>query len=154
VLEPENYQGRQYTGRLCKFLSLGKNREHPYAGPQSHFRQLYVEVNGDQPPSLEAGMEIFIGVRYEIDVVTVNTDRNGKPRSPEHWYSVVKSIHPRKSGTTTPQPSNSLPSNPSTQRTYTTLTTDQHSNTKNTPLADSKEKASANVAFKSGWMRN
>ena len=135
VLEPQNYQGRPYTGRLCKFLGLGKNKERPYAGPQSHFRQLYVEVNGEQPPSLEAGMEIFVGVRYEIEVVTVKTDRNGNPRSPEHWYSVVKSIHPCKPGRTTRQPSNSLPSNTSTQRTRTTLTTDQHSNTENTPLA-------------------
>jgi hypothetical protein len=135
VLEPQNYQGRPYTGRLCRFLGLGKNRERPYAGPQSHFRQLYVEVNGAQPPSLEASMEIFVGVRYEIEVVTVKTDRNGNPRSHEHWYSIVKGIHPWKPGGTTSQPLNSLPSNSSTQRTRTTLPTDQHSNTVNTPLA-------------------
>lgn len=29
VLEPLNYQGRPYTGRLCKFLGLGKNKERP-----------------------------------------------------------------------------------------------------------------------------
>jgi hypothetical protein len=29
VLEPQNYQGRPYTGRLCKFLGLGKNKERP-----------------------------------------------------------------------------------------------------------------------------
>jgi hypothetical protein len=135
VLEPQNYQGRPYNGRLCKFLGLGKNRERPYAGPQSHFRLLYVEVNGDQPPSLKAGMEIFVGIRYEIEVVTVKTDRNGNPRSPEHWYSIVKGIHPCKPGRITSQPLNPIPINPLTQRTHTTLTTDQHSNTENTPLA-------------------
>jgi len=135
VLVPQNYQGRPYTGRLCKFLGLGKSKERPYAGPQSHFRQLYVEVNGDQPPSLETGMEIFVGVCYEIEVVTVKTDRNGNPRSPEHWYRIVNGIHPCKPGGTTSQPLNPKPINPSTQRTHTTLTTDQHSNTENTPLA-------------------
>jgi hypothetical protein len=33
-------------------------------------------------------MEIFVGVLYAIEVVTVKTDRNGNPRSPEHWYSI------------------------------------------------------------------
>ena len=157
VLEPQNYQGRPYTGRLCAFLGLGKNPERPYAGPQSRFRRLYVEVNGDQPPSLEAGMEIFVGVRYEIEVVTVTHDRDGKPRAPEHWYSIVREIHPCKANAnsrTAPQPFNPVPSNPSTQRTQGTLTTDQHSNTDNTPLADKREKAAASVVFKSGWMRN
>jgi len=111
VLGPENYTGRPYTGRLCAFLGLGKNPERPYAGPQSRFRRLYVEVNGDQPPSLEAGMEIFIGVRYDIEVVTVKLDREGKPRAPEHWYSIVREIHLCKRGTTTSQPSNPQPSN-------------------------------------------
>lgn len=140
VLEPQNYQGRPYTGRLCSFLGLGKNPERPYAGPQSRFRQLYVEVNGDQPASLEAGMEIFVGVRYEIEVVTVQLDRNGKPRSPEHWYSVVREIHPHKANTEaarTLRPLNPVPFNPSTQ---TTLTSEQHSNTVNTPLAKEKAK--------------
>jgi len=138
VLEPENYTGRPYTGRLCAFLGLGKNPERPYAGPQSRFRRLYVEVNGDQPPSLEAGMEIFVGVRYEIEVVTVKQDRDGKPRTPEHWYSIVRDIHPCKASAnsrTTPQPFNPVPSNPSTQRTRATSSTDQQSNTANTPPA-------------------
>src|SRR4051812_1752202 len=34
VLEPQNYKGRPYTGRLCKFLGLGKDRTKPYAGAQ------------------------------------------------------------------------------------------------------------------------
>jgi hypothetical protein len=148
VLEPENYQGRPYTGRLCKFLGLGKNKEGPYAGPQSHFRQLYVEVNGEQPPTLEVGIEIFVGIRYEIEVVTLKTDRNGKPRSPEHWYSIVKDIHTLKLGATTSQPFNPVPTNPLTQRTHTTLTTDQHSNTENTPLADAEEKAASKLFSK------
>ena len=157
VLEPQNYQGRPYTGQLCKFLGLGKNKERPYAGPQTHFRRLYVEVNSDQPPSLEVGMEIFVGVRFEIEVVTVQHDRNGIPRAPEHWYSIIRAIHPCKAGqksTTTPQPLNPKPSNSPTQRTHTTLTTDQHSNTENIPVAVSSDKASANVVLKSGWMRN
>jgi hypothetical protein len=154
VLEPKNYTGSPYTGRLCRFLGLGKNRERPYAGPQSRFRQLYVEVNGEQPPSLEAGMEIFVGIGYEIEVVTVQLDRNGKPRTPEHWYSIVREIHPCKPGTTTPQPLNTRPSNPSTQRTHTTLATDQHSNTENTPLADEREKAAQTISFNSGRTRN
>lgn len=156
VLEPQNYQGRPYTGRLCAFLGLGKNPERPYAGPQSRFRRLYVEVNGDQPPSLEAGMEIFVGVRYDIEVVTVTHDRDGKPRAPEHWYSIVREIHPHKSGANgapTPQPLNSLPSNPSTERTQGTLATDQHSNTQNTPVADMGERAVVNVSFKTAGRR-
>ena len=35
----EQHIGRPYTGRLCKFLGLGKDPQKPYAGPQSHFRQ-------------------------------------------------------------------------------------------------------------------
>ena len=154
VLEPLNYQGRPYTGRLCKFLFLGTDKQRPYAGPQSHFRLLYVEVNGDQPPSLEVGVEIFVGVSFEIEVVTVKKDRNGNPRSPEHWYSIVKGIHPCKPGSATPQPANPVPIDPPTLRTHTTLTTDQHSNTENTPLAASSERAAPKVSFKSGWMRN
>jgi hypothetical protein len=150
VLEPQNYQGRPYTGRLCAFLGLGKNPERPYAGPQSRFRRLYVEVNGEQPPSLQAGMEIFVSVRYEIEVVTVTHDRNGKPRAPEHWYSVVREIHPCKANpeaVRTLQPLNTVPFNTSTQ---TTLATDQHSNTVNTPRARARAKH-GNGTDKFGW---
>jgi hypothetical protein len=94
VLEPQNYQGRPYTGRLCAFLGLGKNPEHPYAGPQSRFRQLFVEVNGEQPTGANVGMEIFVGRHYEIEVETVKQDRDGKSRGAEHWYSIVREIHP------------------------------------------------------------
>jgi hypothetical protein len=86
-------------------------------------------------------MKIFVGVRFDIEVVTVTHDRDGKPRAPEHWYSIVRQIHPCKAGQAgerTLQPSNPLPSNPPTQGT---LTTDQHSNTANTPLAEEAEKA-------------
>jgi hypothetical protein len=142
VLDPLNYQGRPYTGRLCKFLGLGKDPQRPYAGPQSHFRRLLVEVNGDQPASANTGMEIFVLVRYEIEVVTVNTDREGKPRPPEHWYSIVREIHPTKTGSSgvrTHEPFNPVLSNPSTLRTQATHSTDQHSNTVNTPLGNSNE---------------
>jgi len=157
VLEPQNYQGRPYTGRLCKFLGLGKDPQHPYAGPQSHFRRLLVEVNGEQPVSRDVAMEIFVGVRYEIEVVTVTQDRRGEKVPPEHWYSIVREIHPCKAGQNskpTFQPFNSLPSNSLTQRTQGTLTTYQHSNTENTPVADKREKAADKIAFKSGWARN
>ena len=96
-LEPQNYAGRPYIGQLCKFLGLGKNPDQPYAGPQTEFRRLLVECNGDQPPSLQCDdVGIFVGLGYDISVETVKTDRHGKPRSPLHWYSVVRSIQPRK----------------------------------------------------------
>jgi hypothetical protein len=136
VFEPLNYGGRPYRGRLCCFLGLDKDPQKPYAGPQSRFRRLLVEVNGEQPFSPNVGVEIFVNVIYDIEIVTVKTDREGKLRSPEHWYSVVREIHVRKqqSGTRTLQPSNTLPSNNPTPRTQTTLATEQHSNTANTPL--------------------
>lgn len=157
VLEPQNYLSRPYTGRLCAFLGLGKNPERPYAGPQSRFRRLFVEVNGEQPTRASVGIEIFVGMRYEIEVVTVTQDRDGKSRPPEHWYSIVREIHPHKAEPdrkTTSQPSNSVPLNTSTQRTPETLTTDQHSNTDNTPVAAKRENAVATASFKSGWLRN
>jgi hypothetical protein len=86
-------------------------------------------------------MEIFVGVLCDIEVVTVNTDRHGKPTSPEHWYSIVREIHLCKQCSAekrTLEPSHPVPSNPLTPRTQTTLTTDQHSNTVNTPLARAK----------------
>ena len=143
VLEPLNYEGRPYSGRLCKFLGLGKDPQKPYAGPQSHFRRLLVEVNGEQPTAQDVSMEIFVRVLYDIEIVTVKTDRDGKPRPPEHWYSIVREIHPCKrgsDGTRTLEPSNPVPSNPSTLGTQTTLATDQHSNTVNTPRARARAK--------------
>ena len=148
VLEPLNYTGRPYSGRLCKFLGLGKDREKPYAGPQSHFRRLLVEVNGEQPANGSAAIETFVGLLYEIEVVSVKTDRDGKPRPSEHWYSIVREIHPCKRGsdfTRTFQLSNPVPFNTSTPRTQTTLATDQHSNTVNTPLARAKVKRSNGI---------
>jgi hypothetical protein len=143
VLEPLNYEGRPYSGRLCKFLGLGKDPQKPYAGPQSHFRHLLVEVNGEQPTTASVDMEIFVAVLYDIEVETVKTGRDGKPYSPEHWYSIVREIHPCKQGSDCPrtlQRSNPVPSNPSTPGTEATLATDQHSNTVNTPLARAKAK--------------
>jgi hypothetical protein len=142
VLDPQNYHGRPYTGRLCKFMGLGKDPQRPYAGPQSQFRHLLVEVNGDQPAAANVRMEIFVGVCYDIEVVTVNTNREGKPRPPEHWYSVVRELHPTKatfSGVRTHEPFNPEPFNSSTPRTQSTRTTDQHSNTVNTPLGSSSK---------------
>jgi hypothetical protein len=137
VLVLQNYQGRPYVGRLCAFFGLGRNPERPYAGPQSRFRRLYVEVNGDQPTAAEVGMEPFVGILYDIKVQTVKTDRNGKLRASEHWYSVVREIRPHKAdsvSTQTRKPSKPIPFNSSTLRTQATLATDQHSNTANTPL--------------------
>ena len=122
-------------GGSASFSAWARTRNALTQDRRAIFGSLYVEVNGEQPPSLDAGTKIFVGVRYEIEVVAVKTDRNGNPRSPEHWYSVVKSIHPLKPGGTTSQPLNPLPINPPTQRTHTTFITDQHSNTENTPLA-------------------
>ena len=141
VLQPEDYHGRAYIGRLCKFLGLGKDPLRPYAGPQSHFRRLLVEVNGDQPPSLESSVDIFVGVRYQIEVETVKADRHGMSLNGAHWYSIVRGIHPCKHGVSTlptAQPVNLGHFNPSTQGTLATLTTDQHSNTVNTPLANAR----------------
>lgn len=97
-LEPQDYTGPRYAGKLCKFLGLGKDPEKPYAGPQSDFRRLLVEANGDQPPSLETGVDIFVGLFYDIAVETVKADRHGKPRPPVHWYSIVRTIHVRRGG--------------------------------------------------------
>jgi hypothetical protein len=145
ALQPLNYQGRPYTGRLCAFLGLGTDVKRPYAGSQSKFRRLFVEVNGAQPTAADVGLAIFVGVRYDIEVETVNLDRNGKPRSPEHWYSIVRVIHPCKSisnAAPTPQLSNLELSNSSTLRTETTLITDPHRNTDNTPLTVSERSSS------------
>jgi hypothetical protein len=144
VLEPLNYQGRPYTGRLCKFLGLGKNPQGPYAGPQSNFRQLLVEVYGDQPTRPDVDVEIFAGVLYDIEVETVTLDRDEKRRSPEHWYSIVRAIHPCKEQTPqTPQSVNSGPAHPVTQKTQATHSTDQHSNTTDIPLAEQQNSARA-----------
>jgi hypothetical protein len=70
-------------------------------------------------------------------VITVKEDRDKNPRPPEHWYSIVRGIHPSKNAFPAPrtlQPFNTEPSNLLTQRTQTTYSTDQHSNTVNTPL--------------------
>ncbi|MDP9159836.1 MAG: hypothetical protein M3O09_06350 [Acidobacteriota bacterium] len=141
VLNPQNYNGRSYQGKLCKFLSLGRDPERPFAGHYSYFRKLWVELNRDQPNSPEVDMQIFVGALFNITVETVKVDRHGKERKAETWYSIVREIHPAASPTS--QPFNTKPSNPLTLVTQTTLTTDQHSNTGNTPLAarDAKTRA-------------
>lgn len=130
VLVPQNYFGRPYVGRLCKFLGLGKNPEAPYAGPRSEFRLLWVEVNGEQPTRPDVtDMSIFAGRLYKIDVVTV--DKNGKcePLAAPHWYSTVRRIHPV------------APSTPVNLRNSKDLgnpLTDQPSNLRNPPLGKSE----------------
>lgn len=122
VLEPLNYQGRPYSGRLCKFFGLGKDPQKPYAGPQSHFRRLLVEVNGEQPTSPNTDLEIFVGVLYDIEAITVKEDRDKKARPSEHWYSIVRGIHPSKNAFPSPrtlQPFNTEPFNLLTPRQHT-----------------------------------
>lgn len=94
ILEPLNYTGRAYSGRLCKFLSLGSDPKGPYAGAGSDFRKLWVELNGAQPTAKEVTIQDFVGCAFEITVVTVATDRKNQPRPVEDQYSVVRGIHP------------------------------------------------------------
>lgn len=145
VLQPQNYGGRPYEGKLCRFLSLGRDPERPFAGHHSDFRKLFVEVNGAQPIAPEITMRIFEGRLYDIRVETVRLDRNGKQRQAEHWYSIVRKIHV--SGRATAQHSNPSPLNPSTQRTQTTHSTDQHSNTENTPLTEREIQSSFSASL-------
>ena len=155
VLEPQNYEGRPYTGRLCKFLGLGKDPERPCAGPQSDFRKLFVEANGAQPVSTEAGMDVFVGLRYEIDVETVKKDRRERQRRPEHWYSIVREIHLAGNWPeylSTWQPSNPEPSNTPTPVTPEDPSTDQQSNTANTPQAVACG-SSVSVLLRNEWIR-
>src|SRR5438105_2886025 len=70
VLEPSNYAGKVYAGKLCKFFQLG-NRENPHAGPNSEFFQLWIQANGAQPVGPEVGVDIFLGMTFEITVGTV-----------------------------------------------------------------------------------
>ena len=94
VLEPQDYRGRPYTGKLCRFLNLGKNPQAPYAGPRSDFRMLLVEVNGAQPTRPDVDVAVFSGRFYRIAVETVTKNRKGEQLAPEHWYSIVRDIHP------------------------------------------------------------
>jgi len=94
VLEPLDYRGRPYKGKLCKFLNLGKNPEAPYAGPRSDFRILLVEVNGEQPTRPDVDMSVFENRLYRITIETVTQNRKGEPLTPEHWYSIVRKIRP------------------------------------------------------------
>ena len=125
VLEPLDYQGRPYQGKLCKFLNLGKNPERPYAGPRSDFRMLLVEVNGDQPTRPEVDMAVFENRFYRITVETVTKDRRGEPLAPEHWYSIVRKICSAAAF---------RPSNPNNSENSGNPLTDQPSNLVNLPL--------------------
>ena len=109
VLEPQNYAGRPYTGKLCKFLDLGRILKHPTRDRAAHFRMLWVEVNGDQPTRADVDVSVFVGRLYQITVETVATNRKSEPLPPEHWYSIVRKIR------------SLAPSNPSTLITRGTL---------------------------------
>lgn len=129
VLKPQDYTGRPYTGKLCKFLDLGKNLQAPYAGPRSTFRMLYVEVNGEQPTRPDVDLAIFVGRLYRISVETVNKNRNNEPLAANHWYSIVRKIH---------LVSPSEPFNPRNSGNLQNPLTDQPSNLGNLPLGKSK----------------
>ncbi len=125
TLEPQDYRGRPYTGKLCKFLGLGKKPEAPYAGPRSDFRALLVEVNGSQPTTPNVDMTVFAGRLYRIAVETVTKNRKGEQLTPEHWYSTVRRIHPLAA---------SRPFNPKNLGNSGNPLTDQPSNLGNLPL--------------------
>jgi len=146
TLEPTNYRGRPYSGKLCKFLSLGSDPDRPFAGQHSLFRQLWVEQNGAQPGSSEVTMRIFERVLFCVSVETVTRDRNGNERAPEHWYSIARDIH--RARPDCPQHLNTAPANTSTERTITLI--DQHSNKANTPLAERVEGGSRSDSQRCG----
>lgn len=125
TLDPQDYRGRPYTGKLCKFLGLGKNPEAPYAGPRSDFRALLVEVNGAQPTRPDVDVAVFAGRLYEITVETVTKNRKAEQLASEHWYSTVRKIHPL---------SASRPFNPKNLGNSGNPLTDQPSNVGNLPL--------------------
>jgi hypothetical protein len=125
TLEPQDYGGRPYTGKLCKFLGLGKNPEAPYAGPRSDFRALLVDVNGSQPTRSDVDVAVFVGRLYRITVETVTKNRKGEPLGPAHWYSTVRTIHPVAPST---------PFNPRNSGNLGNPLTDQPSNLGNLPL--------------------
>lgn len=91
VLDPQEYTGKPYIGRLCRFFNLGQDRNKPHAGSGSYFRALWVEVNGGQPVG-PLDMDIFVKRIYKITVVTVKENRNGLI-DPVNWYSIVREIH-------------------------------------------------------------
>jgi hypothetical protein len=110
-----------------------------------------VEANGGQPTRADLDTDIFVGLLYEIEVVTVTLDRDGQKRSPEHWYSIVRAIHPLKNQRPpTLQPQNPKPFNSSTRETQATHSTDQHSNTVNTPLAEQERAREVRTKARAG----
>jgi hypothetical protein len=125
VLEPQNYTGRPYVGKLCKFLDLGKDHEAPYAGPRSAFRMLWVEANGGQPTRPDVDVSILGGRWYAITVETVATNRKHEPLAPDHWYSIVRKMRPIAAP--------SRPSNLQNSGNLENLSTDQPSNRINLP---------------------
>jgi len=94
VLVPDRENAsRAYTGQLCRFFNLGSNPDSPRVGPGSDLRALLVEVHGGQPVNPVLDMDIFVGCRYRITVVTVKQNRKGEPIAEANWYSIVRDIH-------------------------------------------------------------
>ena len=98
VMHPTNYEGRPYTGNLCKFFNLGRDRQGPHAGQGSEFRKLVVQLNGDQPANSGAELSMFEGQTFHIEVVTIKgrKEQTGefKNFAACDWYSRVRRIAP------------------------------------------------------------
>jgi hypothetical protein len=92
---------------------------------ESDFRSLLVEVNGEQPTRPDVDMTVFENRLYRITVETVTKNRKGEPLAPEHWYSIVRKIHPVAPST---------PFNPRNSGNLGNPLTDQPSNLGNLPL--------------------
>jgi hypothetical protein len=92
---------------------------------------LYVEVNGDQPTRPDVDASIFVDRLYRISVETVNKNRNSEPLPAEHWYSIVRKIHPVSPSTPFNLPDSGNPQN------LGNPSTDQPSNLDNLPLGKS-----------------
>jgi hypothetical protein len=146
VMEPLDYDGRPYTGSLCKFLSLGTNPKKPHAGQQSQFRRLWVEVNGAQPTGTDVQLGIFVGHLFKVAVATVKKDRNDEAVAPAHWYSIVREISFCRAEVRPLERAN-LPTlkhgNTATRQPFNplTLNTQQHRQHNNTPAASSSGKS-------------
>lgn len=81
-MDPLDYAGKPYVGRLCKSFNLGQDPKRPHAGAGSQFRKTWVEVNGAQPTNAETTLAVFVGRIFEIEVSTVRMNREQKPIAP------------------------------------------------------------------------
>lgn len=98
VMKPTNYEGRSYTGDLCKFFNLGRDKQGPHAGHGSEFRKVLVQLNGDQPVNSAAELSLFEGRIFQVEVVTIKgrKEQTGefKNFATCDWYSRVRKIIP------------------------------------------------------------